>query len=391
MNDALAEFRELQVLRRADELFARIASAEGVDELKLQRELRADYPAELVRRAMWIAELRTKAAAKFSQPQRMWFDGVALEQATAEPVARYKAARFSDAGTNPVVDLCCGIGADALALAESHAVAAVDISPARCLMTAWNAAVCGVESSVRPICAEVTSLNVESRYVHIDPDRRDAHGRRTRRVERMTPSLPFLHELMSRNRGGAIKLSPASNFGGNFDGVEFELISLDGECRECSVWFGDLGEPGLWRATTLPAGETLAGDPLSAMPEAGPLQRFLYDPDPAVVRAGLVDLLADRFGLFRLDAEEEYLTGDARIDSPFLTGFEVRDELPNNERGLRRYFRERSFGTVEIKCRRIPVRVEDLGRKLPLEGDAPVTVLFARIGGKARIVVADRV
>ena len=385
------DWNELRALRDAPELFERIAQAAGGSELQLQRELRSDYPASLVRRAMRIADWRRKATAKFPAPQQMWFDGVALEQATAAPVAAHKAARFFEAGVKHVIDLCSGIGSDALALAAHCYVIAVDALPARCLMTGWNADALSVRDRIQPVCADVETLSIQSQFVHIDPDQRDKHNRRTRRVELARPALPFLHQLIANSKGGAIKLSPAANFGGNFENVEFELISLDGECKECTVWFGELCEPGLWRATVLPAGETLAGDPLSAMPDISPLRRFLYEPDPAIVRAGLVDLLADRFELSRLDDEEEYLTGDAVIDSPFVTGFEIRDELPNNERGLRRYFRERDFGTVEIKCRRIPVKVDDVRRKLPLDGNDPVTVLFARIAGKARIVIADRV
>lgn len=398
MNSPDHLWHDLRRLHDSPELFERIANASDVAELKLQRQLRADYPPELVRLAMQIAELREKAAAKFSMPQRMWFDAVALEQATSEVVAKHKAERFRNAGCEPVMDLCCGIGADAIALADHANVIAIDSDLARCLMTKWNAEACNVADRVQPVCADVTTLIPQSQLVHIDPDRRGATGKRSRRVEQMQPSLEFLHELMRTNKGGAIKLSPAANFGGNFHDVEFELVSLNGECKECTVWFGQLRSAKLisheadvqWRATVLPSGETITGDPLDAMPEFGPLHRYLYEPDPAVVRAGLVDLLADRFGLFRLDDDEEYLTGDARIDSPFLSVFEAHDELPNNERTIRRYFRERTFGSVEIKSRRIPVKVEDLRRKLPLADGEMATIIFARIGGKSRVVIATR-
>ena len=104
--------------------------------------------------------------------------------------------------------------------------------------------------------------------------------------------------------GGAIKLSPASNFGGKFDDVEIELVSLHGECKEATIWFGSLATPGLYRATVLPAGETLAADPLSEFPEQGPLAKYLYDPDPAIVRSGLVDVRRP--------------VGDGPLDAPFL-------------------------------------------------------------------------
>src|SRR5207253_4549 len=145
------------------------------------------------------------------------------------------------------------------------------------------------------------------------------------------PGLETLARLMAEFGGGAIKCSPASNFGGKFPRAEVELVSLNGECKEATIWFGELAEPGLWRATALPSGETLAGDPLSAVAPFAPLGRYLIDADPALVRSGLIDLYAVRQGLGRLDDAEEYLTGDTIPNSHFAQSFEVVAQLPNNE------------------------------------------------------------
>jgi hypothetical protein len=108
------------------------------------------------------------------------------------------------------------------------------------------------------------------------------------------------------------------------------------------------------------------------------------------VRAGLVDLLADRLGLQRLDASEEYLTSDQLIDSPFVQAFETLANLPNNERELKAWLRSSDFGVVEIKCRHIPIQADTLRRRLPLSGSAPGVIFFARLDGKARIIMARR-
>ena len=191
-------------------------------------------------------------------------------------------------------------------------------------------------------------------------------------------------------RGGAIKLSPAGNFGGKFSDVEIELISLNGECKEAVIWFGELGEKDRWRATVLPSGASLFGDPMEAYPEFGPLQRYLFDPDGAIIRAGLIDLMAERLQMQRLDESEEYLTSNSSSDSEFVRSFEVLEELPNNDREIRRYFRNSDFGRVEIKCRHIPIDVEAVRRKLPLPGDQPGVLIFVRVQGKARAVVCRR-
>lgn len=381
-----SEFEILRQLRATPDIFRQL-EARGGAELHVQAELRRQFPDALVRAALTLRDLRERAAGKFTWAEAMWFDRVGLEQATAEPVARYKAERFE----GHVWDYCCGIGSDTAALADHCAVTAVDVDPAACLRTKWNAEVYGVADHVTVLCADVTMLSDRHGLLHIDPDRRPGRGGRVVRVEDSIPGLDFLTQMTHEFAGGAIKLSPAGNFMGKFPDAEIELISLSGECKEATIWFGELAGEAAFRATVLPSGDSLAGNPLEAYIPVGELGGYLYDPDPAIVRSGLIDVLADQIGLKRLDAAEEYLTADVFVDSPFVRGFRVLAELPNNDREIRRFFRTHEFGQVEIKCRRIPIHVEAVRRKLPLKGARPGVIVFARILGRARAVVCERI
>jgi hypothetical protein len=380
------EWDLLHALRAAPQLLEIVARAQG-NELALQTQLRREYPERLVRGAFALCELRCKGRLKFSRAAGMWFDRQGLEQATSEPVARHKALRFS----GRVYDLCCGIGGDCVALAERCDVTAVDTSPTACLRTQWNAEVYGVTSRVTALCQDAITADPGDALVHIDPDRRVQATGRAIRVEDYLPKLETLQHMAHTFRGGAIKVGPASNFGGKFPEAEIELISLHGECKEATVWFGELRGRESWRATVLPSGETLAGEPLDFVAEISPPLQYVYDPDPAVVRAGLVDAAADRLGLGRLDAAEEYLTGPDHVATGFAQAFEVVAELPNNLAEIRAYFRTSDFGQVEIKCRHIPIDADNIRRRLPLPGDQPAVLLFARLAGKSRALVCRRV
>jgi THUMP domain-like/RNA cap guanine-N2 methyltransferase len=377
--------RRLRELREFPEIFEAIARSPAA-ELALQAELRETYPDDIVPLAIQIAELRRRAASRFARAERMWFDRVGLEQATSEIVARHKARRFS----GEIDDLCCGIGGDTIALAESGPVQAVDLRQSRALMTQWNAEIYGVDDRVTTRTSDVTGLAKSRNLVHLDPDRRTA-ARRAKRLEDYAPGPDFMSALMDARPGGAIKISPASNFGGKFPGCEIELVSLEGECREAVVWFGELAGSRQYRATILPAGASVSGDPLEQQAEVHPLREYLYDPDPAVVRSGMLDEVAVRLQLQRLDEAEEYLTGSRLVDSDFVTPFEVLAELPYNEKQVRRYFREHPYGQVEIKCRHLSMDADKYRRKLSLHGSEPVTLIFARLGGRARAVVGRRV
>jgi hypothetical protein len=387
---SVAERETLLRLTQTPELLAAAEAGRG-SELQVQARLREQFDPALVRMALEVVMLRRAAPAKFSRGGELWLTRTGLEQATPEAVARHKALRFADAsGDDPVWDLCCGCGGDALALAQVRAVVAVDADQAQCLRTELNVAVYGGAEQLETRVADVTTLDLDGRLVHIDPDRR-AHGERTVRLEQNSPPLEWLQELTTRARGGAIKVSPASNFGGKFPNAEVELVSLDGECKEATIWFGELRGESPWRASVLPAGATLAGRPLEAPTDVRPMGRFLYDPDPSVVRAGLVDVLAREAGLWRLDPAEEYLASDHLVASPFCTPFEVLAALPNNAKAIRDAVRSQQWGQVEIKCRHVPTNADALRRTLPLSGKGAGVLFVARLDGRTKILLAQRV
>ena len=380
------EWQTLRELRATPAIFARLRECSG-SELQVQARLRKEFPESLVRGAISLQELRQKALAKFALGDQLWLDRVGLEQCTSELVAMHKSARFAGL----VWDYCSGIGSDAAALSRRGCeVVTVDADPACSLRTQWNAEILSPERAPLCVCARVEDLTDRSGLVHIDPDRRVTQATRAVRIEDYVPGLQLLQSWTREFAGGAIKLSPAANFGGKFTDAEIELVSVHGECKEATVWFGRLAGEKPWRATALPAGETLAGEPLEAVADIRPLGRYLFDPDPAIVRAGLVDLLAERLGLARLDAAEEYLTGSSLIHSAFVRAFEVEAELSNNPKDLRAYYRTSTCGQLEIKCRHIPVDIDRLRKQLVLPGTEAGVLIFARISGKARAVIARR-
>lgn len=378
-----SEWETLCRLRDRPQLLAAIEESQE-SELALQKKLRKEFPDELVRMGMTLVSCRRKASVKYADAPRLWFDRVGMEQGTHEAIATHKSQRFH--GT--VWDLCSGIGADSAAIARTCEVVGVDLNPANALRASWNAAVWGSKPNF--VIADAGNIPIGNELVHIDPDRRQSGSKRGVKIEDYHPGPEFLTTLARTGRGGAIKLSPAANFGGKFDETEIELVSWRGECKEATVWFGELAGQSPYRATILPENVTLSGDPLEHFADVVPLETYLYDPDPAVVRSGLLDLLAETEKLGRLDASEEYLTSHAPVDSPFVRRFRVIADLPNQPRAIRDYFRNSNYGTLEIKCRHIPLDVEKLRREIPLPGDAPCVLFLARLRDKARAVVAVR-
>jgi SAM-dependent methyltransferase len=354
---------------------------------------RRSHSVEDVSAALRLTDSRRRGVTKFVRSERMWFEPVGLEQATAEPVARHKAARFIG---GLVFDICCGVGGDSLALAESaRGVVAVDLDQGMTRRTRWNAEIYGVGHRVAPVVARAEDLAIPDEcLVHVDPDRRAGTSARARKVDHYAPGLDFLTALTGRPRGGAIKLSPASDFESAFGclPVEIELTSLGGECKEATVWFGELAEVRR-RATCLPEAATWTDrDAPDVAPLAipdGPLD-WVFDPDPTLGRAGLLDGFASAHGLARVAPGCDFLTGPTRVDSPFLTAFEVDDTLPLDLKRLRRVVADRSLGPLEIKTRGLDLRPEDVRKILRPDGPNPATLLLVGGRGPSLAIVARR-
>jgi hypothetical protein len=344
--------------------------------LAVGTRLRGEHPAELVAAALAQHELRARAAAKFSAARAMWFTRDGLEQASAEPLARYRAARY--AGFPVVADLCCGIGGDLCALAPGRDALAVDLDPVHLRMARENARVHGA-GEVAAAQADVRDLRPgRSLAVFIDPARR-AGGRRLPAGE-SRPPLAWCLGLGDRVAGVGIKAAPGLPLGLVPAGWEVELLADRRELKEAVLWSPSLATT-TRRATVFPGPHTLETSPGPALPSAPP-GAYLLDPSPAVTRAGLVEELGRDLGAWKLDPRIAFLSADEPLRSPFGRLLRVEASLPWNLKRLRQVLRERGAGTVEVRKRGSAVDVADLTTRLRLRGDGRAVVVLTRVADR---------
>ena len=348
--------------------------------------LRALVAPEQAAAALTQAALRRKAAAKFGpRAEGLFLTPDTLEQATRAPVAARRAARLARVA-DAVVDLGCGIGADALALADAGlAVTAVERDPVTAALASANL---GQEVLVGDAEAIWPTLAADGTAVFADPARRTASGR-TWRVEDLSPPWPFVQSLLDGTRPACVKLGPGVPHAVIPDDVEAEWVSDAGTVVECALWAGPGATPGRRRAVV--DGAELVGTGRAADPTPGPIEAFLYEPDGAVVRAGLVDEFARLVRAQRIAAGIAYLTAPWDMPTPFATVFAVREVLPHDEKVLRAWVRDLGVGTLEIKKRGIDVDPAELRRRLKPRGRASATLVLTPTPEGARALVCARV
>ncbi|AYY15697.1 class I SAM-dependent methyltransferase [Actinobacteria bacterium YIM 96077] len=382
------------------------------NEFALGTRLRRHHDGELVAAALTQARLRSRAVAKFAPDDaaRMFFTVDGYEQATRASVATHRAARIASA-TGPALDLCCGIGGDLISLARAGLdVTGIEADELTADIARLNIEALGLGARARVLTADATAVDrTPFTVVTCDPSRRTARGR-SFDVDAYQPSWPFVLDLLAED--SCVKVAPGIPRDRIPAGVEAEWISDDGDVKEAALWSGVLAEPGVrCRATILVSNReadpckreadpafcpgpssrsvnalTDADDPGTA--EIGPPGRFLYEPDGAVIRSGLVTAVAALTGGWLLDPSIAYISSDTLAPTPFARGFEITDVLPYDVKKLRRYVRERGIGTLTIKKRGVDVEPDQLRRTLRPDGTASATLVVTRVAGRATVIAA---
>jgi len=425
---------DLAALRTPDgeAALAAAAALAGGDPLAAAAALRArGVPPALAASALTQAALRRQAIGKFgAAAASMFFTRAGLEQATRSVVAERRARRLASAGVRTLVDLGCGIGADAIAAARAGiAVVAVEIDATTAAVAEANAAAAGVDVEV--VRADATTVDVD-RFdaVFCDPARRSAAGRRVFDPSAYAPSWDFVAGLAARTPRLAVKVAPGFDFALAPPGAEVEVVSVDREVVEATLWCGTLAA--VPRRATVLRTRPADGPPLDAATAAGtanppttrsgaaaasggaaqpavgggafvltgsgavaapvgPVGGFLYDPDGAVVRSGLVAEFASTVDGRLADPTIAYVWADRAVPTPLARCFAVTDVLPFSLKRLRALLRERSVGAVEILKRGSALDPAALRRDLRLSGPAAVSLILTRVAGAPTVVIAEPV
>jgi SAM-dependent methyltransferase len=225
---------------------------------------------------------------------------------------------------------------------------------------------------------------------------------------KLGPGMP--HEAIARPEDIRSEANPHPR-------VTAQWVEHEGSLVELVLWFNALAQEGVARTVTVLRQEatgqaedkglrihkTTLRSPYSAeqvtpvdekqtrFPSPG---EYLYEPSGAVVRAHLVQELAQELGANLIDPHLAYLTAAKAVQSPLAQCYEVLEEIPVHEKQLKKWVRERGFTALTIKKRGVDLVPEKLratllaggagkksGKKAAKnQGYNPATLVFTRVG-----------
>lgn len=385
-----------------EELLGEIGRLDTLGPAAIER-LRRRWDTGLVQAALELHQARDRATKKFADGRRLFLDRAGVEQASGEGVASYKAERFRGVADRGIVDLCCGVGGDALALAPVGQLLAVDRDPARRWMCERNLSLRGFSATSEVICEDVGAVDVAGRAVHVDPARRrEGSGGRRRlwRYSDFEPGPSELERIFASTPDVAVKLGPG------LDPQELPLqptdelewISHGGQLVQAIWWRGALSQhPGQRTATLLPEVETWSGNEfvpceVHTCHDDGDYDsvRYLATADASLERSGLLGAWSREHELQELAPGLGVLVAAEPREIGMCEWFQVQTTLPWRRDRVRGWLHSHDAGNVAVKTRGGFVDANSEARKLSGGGDQAYVVFVLRQGKKARAWVTCR-
>lgn len=395
-----------------------------------QQVTKLNLPADTRASLLTQVQLRHQATEKLgSQALQLFLTRDGLEQATRQIVAQLHATRFQNLGATHIADLGCGNGLDALAFTEAGMrVQAWDLdeiayTAASLNLPAGNQVHLGNVMDIE--IADLTADGVDA--IFADPARRTGANKGNQRVtspQEWSPPLPHvlnwrpqLHHLVGTARLG-VKLAPGINYEFLPTDMQAQWISIGGSLVEASLWTTAEttnstqpihAEPGRL-ATIFPRGQQTPieffhpgspGIPPTAISEGGQLKTYLWEADPAVIRAGILHQLAEAGNAEIISAGIAYLTSNTPPPAqwqPAVSVFEIITTTKLKPKAVATALKSMRATNVEVKKRGAEISPDqwqrDLLKTLKLKktnSENPLVVFATRVKGEHAAIIARRV
>lgn len=319
---------------------------------------------------------------------------ISMEQCSSETTAQYKqllAKRLLGAQNRPLrmADMTGGFGIDFSYLAPLFESAIyMEQQEVLCQIARYNFPILGL-SQAQVVQGDGVSLMSEHApydLIFIDPARRDEMGKKTVALRECTPDLGLIQdEIMSCSPCCIAKLSPMLDIQQALQvlkhAAEVHLVSVDNECKELLVVLKrDFCGAVRFCCVNILKKETQTyqydePEETEAIADYTDLpEKFLYEPNTSVLKAGAFKGLCQRFGVKKLHPNSHLYTSERLVRDFPGRRFRITGKYGFSKQELKELTRDISQANITI--RNFPTTVAELRKKLKIK-EGGNTYLFA--------------
>jgi hypothetical protein len=296
-----------------------------------------------------------------------------------------------------VLDLCSGIGGDAMALsAAGLAVTAVDRDARRAWMAGRNA-----RCSTR--VEDVETIDLAGAVLHVDPARREERsGVRAWSIDDSQPGRDWILRAIRESRAASVKLSPAADRRSfPLETIELEFVEVDGTLVQGIAWAGEFAPTGgISRATVLRAGHapcTCAGtgDDMQARAlaiESSPAPgAWINEPCAALERARLLTSAVGPVAAREIGGGVGLLLSEEPLPAPWFESFVVIGTCEAKHDAILRVITSAGLRARSVRVRGQAADADRLTRELGCHPAGTAVVFLWREQARPRALVARAV
>ena len=328
-----------------------------------------------------------------------WWYPVRLscEQCSSEATARYKAQIVLGKCPNgKCLDLTGGYGVDTYFLSEqfSH-TDYVEQNAELCRIATHNFAAKPItihHSTAEDFLASAGQYDL----IFLDPARRDSYGGKVFRLEDCTPNVvELLPALLTHGKRIMIKLSPMLDITQAVTTLsqvtwDIYVVAIKNEVKEVLLLSGGSGRitaidlSKKEQAFTFTREEEINSEAINVRSTINSEAiNYLYEPNAAILKAGAYKLVAQRFGLRKLDTNTHLYTSETLVENFPGRVWKVKEPTPTLPKG-------KEMKQANVLVRNYPLTAEQLKKKLHLRDGGTAFVIGCRVAGKPTIFLADR-
>ena len=259
----------------------------------------------LALRQIEARQLLRKKAPSWSENEDLLFPAhLSIEQCSSEAAAKYKASLLQG---ETFADLTGGLGIDTYYISQSFAQTDyVERQTELCDLARHNFEVLKADVKVWNETAEEYISHCEPKdCIFIDPARRDEHGRKTVSIDDCTPDVSALQDaLLQKAEKVMVKLSPMLDINKALTELrhvkEVHVVAVSNECKELDfVLERDYQGEAQFICVNLLADQpevrfTMQEERNCICSIADGFLKYLYEPNPALMKAGCFKLLTER-------------------------------------------------------------------------------------------------
>ena len=353
----------------------------------------------LALRQIAARQLLQKKVPQWAENEDLLFPvHLSIEQCSSEAAAKYKAGLLDG---QTFADLTGGLGIDTFYISQRfRQTDYVEMQTELCDLARHNFAILKADVKVLNETAEDYLKRCEPKdCIFIDPARRDEHGRKTISISDCTPDVAALQDLMRQEaKRVLIKLSPMLDISKALEELchvkEVHVVAVANECKELDfIMERDYQGEVHFVCVNLMTNQqelcfTMAEERNSTTRLADGVMKYLYEPNPALMKAGCFKLLTACFDVYKLHRNSNLYTSDRLIlDFPGRV-FEVQDWAPYNKKVKSTLLADVKKASVAV--RNFPLSVAELRKNLKIADGDENYVFATTLKGEEKIIILTK-